>query len=389
MSADLSPGSGAGESIAAPAIVLLVSHLCPTLGLERAAIELARTLGSAAGVTVMSLGDDLLAAPCDLDIAALGPKRIGWRRLRSIPALRRYGRTASADAVYIAVGLWAAIPWLIAAPRQARRTVVWEHSLSVEKTASSRSLRILRLAAGRLYPRAWAVACVSDSLSTDVARLNATITTVTIPNAHPAVDERSLARRFNARTPGGARLLTVGSLSPTKNQQLAIRALAELPATFTLDIAGAGAERSALGTLTRRLAVSHRVRFLGHLDHRAMADAYRRADILVHPSLGETFGYVYVEAADEALPVVSLRHPVSAEMIPQLVPGAVFSGGPAELAAAVLAVRSDPPTRSAVLAARQLRANRMDPAAIRDRWLELLCAMGPTTTRASDHEVTR
>ena len=52
-----------------------------------------------------------------------------------------------------------------------------------------------------------------------------------------------------------------------------------------------------------------------------MAARYRDADILVHTSLGETFGFVYFEAADAALPVVSLDHRVARAFIPALVPG--------------------------------------------------------------------
>jgi glycosyltransferase involved in cell wall biosynthesis len=357
------------ESATTPRIVLVLSHLYPTLGLERAALELADLLAAGNRVEVVSLGDDH-AGPAGLSVTVLGPKRTGWHRIRSLPALRRYARSADPDTVYVAVGVWASIPWLLVAPRLAARTLIWEHSLSREKSASSRSLRLLQVLARLLFPRAAAVVCVGDVLARDIGDLSPRIRTTTINNAFPVVDEATLLGRLHARRTPGTRLLAVGSLTRTKNQEVALRALAALPEVFTLVIAGDGPERPRLEQLTLRLGLADRVSFLGQVAPSAMTAVYRDADILVHPSLGETFGYVYFEAADAGLPVVSLDHRVAREFIPALVPGALFSGGATELADQVLELTAGPTGLG--LEARTLRADRLNPDRVRAQWLAVM-----------------
>jgi glycosyltransferase involved in cell wall biosynthesis len=86
--------------------------------------------------------------------------------------------------------------------------------------------------------------------------------------------------------------------------------------------------------------------------------------------LGETFGYVYFEAADAGLPVVSLDHRVAREFIPALVPGALFSGGATELADQVLELTAGPTGLG--LEARTLRADRLNPDRVRAQWLAVM-----------------
>jgi glycosyltransferase involved in cell wall biosynthesis len=166
--------------------------------------------------------------------------------------------------------------------------------------------------------------------------------------------------------------LAAGSLTAVKNQQLALRALAELPQDFTLDIAGDGPHRARLQLLARQLQLGDRVRFLGRLEPSEMAARYRDADILLHTSLGETFGFVYFEAADSALPVVSLDHRVARAFIPALVPGTLSADRPTDLAARVLELSAAPPTMDVQLAARARRAAALDPLQIRATWLDLM-----------------
>jgi glycosyltransferase involved in cell wall biosynthesis len=151
-----------------------------------------------------------------------------------------------------------------------------------------------------------------------------------------------------------------------------LRALAELPRVFTLDIAGDGPYRARLELLARELQLGDRVRFLGRLEPSEMAARYRDADILVHTSLGETFGFVYFEAADTALPVVSLDHRVARAFIPALVPGTLSGARPTDLAARVLGLSAASPTGDVQLAARARRAAALDPLHIRATWLDLI-----------------
>jgi glycosyltransferase involved in cell wall biosynthesis len=354
-----------------PPVVFLVSHLHPTLGMERAALELARNLGACRAVRIVSLGDDHHQYD-GLHVTTLDRRRTGWRRVLSLPALLRYRRTADPRAVYVTVGLWASIPWLLVASTLTRRTLVWEHSLTRERVNATLTLRVLHLLAVLLFPRAAAVVCVSDALAADVKGISPRIRTATIDNGFPAVDEATLESRVRVRPPNGTRLLAAGSLTAVKNQQLALRALAELPQDFTLDIAGDGPHRARLELLARQLQLGDRVRFLGRLEPSEMAARYRDADILLHTSLGETFGFVYFEAADSALPVVSLDHRVARAFIPALVPGTLSADRPTDLAARVLELSAAPPTMDVQLAARARRAAALDPLQIRATWLDLM-----------------
>ena len=121
------------------------------------------------------------------------------------------------------MGLWASIPWLLVASTLARRTLVWEHSLTRERVDATWSLRVLHVLAVLLFPRAAAVVCVSDALAADVKRVSPRIRTTTIDNGFPVVDEETLESRVRARSPHGTRLLAAGSLTAVKNQQLALR----------------------------------------------------------------------------------------------------------------------------------------------------------------------
>jgi glycosyltransferase involved in cell wall biosynthesis len=93
-----------------------------------------------------------------------------------------------------------------------------------------------------------------------------------------------------------------GGLVPEKGIDVLLQAAAGLPVHgWSLTIAGEGAERVRLESLTSQLGVSDRVRFIGRVVSTEMPDFYRSLDVLVLPSLTrpnwkEQFGRVLVEA---------------------------------------------------------------------------------------------
>lgn len=116
--------------------------------------------------------------------------------------------------------------------------------------------------------------------------------------------DRAAARaRLGLGTPT---LLSVGHLIERKGHHLAIEALSQLPA-MTLLIAGDGPERGALETLSQRLGLADRVRFLGAVAHAALPEIYGAADILVLASSREGWANVLLEAMACGTPVVATR----------------------------------------------------------------------------------
>ncbi|APE29063.1 glycosyltransferase [Aurantiacibacter gangjinensis] len=102
---------------------------------------------------------------------------------------------------------------------------------------------------------------------------------------------------------GESLLATVGAFIPRKGQHFVIRALADLPDAH-LALVGAGPDRDALQTLAYECDVSHRVHFLGSLDHGALPVVLSAADAMVLPSASEGLANAWVEALACGAPLV-------------------------------------------------------------------------------------
>lgn len=176
--------------------------------------------------------------------------------------------------------------------------------------------------------------------------------------AHPGVD----TNLFDAAPehPWRWRLLYVGRLDERKGIDTAIAALAELPAETTLTVLGSGDDRyrAELRDLCARLGLADRVDFeLRPRDE--LAAAYAEADALLFPvRWAEPWGLVPLEAMAVGTPVVATGTGGSAEYLRDRENALVVGGqaGPAELAAAVRELASDPELR------RRLRANGLATA---------------------------
>lgn len=110
-------------------------------------------------------------------------------------------------------------------------------------------------------------------------------------------------------------IITVGRLSPEKDQATLIRAFARLKPQFPqarLTIVGKGPEEESLKALIEELGVSDVVLYGWH---HAPEELLVKSDVFVLTSTSEGFGVVLIEAMACGLPVVSTRCP----------------GGPAEI----------------------------------------------------------
>ncbi|HXH27026.1 MAG TPA: glycosyltransferase, partial [Candidatus Acidoferrum sp.] len=127
-----------------------------------------------------------------------------------------------------------------------------------------------------------------------------------LPNG---VSEQYLAIGRKAREPHfPLRLLFVGRLAAQKRVDRLIEALQRCTAPVELHIAGDGEERQALKSLVGQCNLRNVV-FHGALGGRALADMYRRCDVLVMPSDREGMSLVMLEAMAAGLPVIGSNVP--------------------------------------------------------------------------------
>lgn len=169
--------------------------------------------------------------------------------------------------------------------------------------------------------------------------------------------------------PWGGRLLYVGRYDPRKGIETAIRALADLEPTTTLEVQGTGdpIERDRLAALAADLGVDAQVEF-GAVDRTALVERYRAADAVVFPSeWEEPFGLVPLEGMACGTPVIATGVGGSGEFLVDGHNCVRFApGDPADLASAVRRLASDPGLRAHLVDQGLLTARYFDVEALTD-----------------------
>jgi glycosyltransferase involved in cell wall biosynthesis len=122
----------------------------------------------------------------------------------------------------------------------------------------------------------------------------------------PGVEPAPLADAVEA----GTRLLCVGSITPTKGQDLLIEALARIAdREWTCRLVGPLSRDAAHVAVVRGLVERHglgdRVEIAGPRTGPALDAAYAAADLLVLPSRAESYGMVVTEALARGIPVLA------------------------------------------------------------------------------------
>jgi D-inositol-3-phosphate glycosyltransferase len=181
--------------------------------------------------------------------------------------------------------------------------------------------------------------------------------------------------------PAGRLLLFVARIQPLKGGDVALAAFAELaPDLPDLRLAVVGGpsgpqgldEESRLHADATAPEVAGRVEFLGPLLPSRLADAYRSADALVLPSRSESFGMVAVEAQACGLPVVAARVGGLAYAVAHGESGFLVEGwDPADYAAALRTILTDPAAAGRLAAGAVAHAARYSWESTTDRLLEL------------------
>jgi glycosyltransferase involved in cell wall biosynthesis len=139
-------------------------------------------------------------------------------------------------------------------------------------------------------------------------------------------------------------ILVVGVLREMKGQAIAIEALAKLKKyskiPIHLDLCGAGPSYNELKLLCSKLSLIDNVTFHGDVED--VASYYEKSNIVVIPSLFESFGYVAVEAALMSRPVVASNCGGLNEVINDNETGFLFlTGSPCSLAKKIETVIQD------------------------------------------------
>lgn len=103
-------------------------------------------------------------------------------------------------------------------------------------------------------------------------------------------------------------VLFVGRVTPQKGLRYLIRALALVRRPARLIVVGDGYELPRIRALNEELGLSDRVEYAGILDREEVGRLYRRATVLVVPSVWpEPWGMVGPEAMASGLPVIAFR----------------------------------------------------------------------------------
>ena len=191
------------------------------------------------------------------------------------------------------------------AARLARRRLVWYvHDRISADYLPARTTSALR----------WAARHIPHQV---IANSRATLDTLgPIPTGHfaiayPGLDSQEFTLR-PSEAPPGPRIGMIGRISPTKGQDIFLRAAAEVVTTHPdaqFVVMGAvlfneGDFEKCVHAIADELALGDRVRFVGHVPD--VAGEMRRFTALVHASpVPEPFGQVVVEAMAAGVPVVA------------------------------------------------------------------------------------
>lgn len=110
---------------------------------------------------------------------------------------------------------------------------------------------------------------------------------------------------------GGAKLaVAVGRLTASKNLEILVRALTELPNWWLVLLGGGEAQRD-LERLAHELGVAERVRFMGRVGREAVDEWLLNCDAYVQPSWAEGLSLALLEAMARGIPVVASDIPAN------------------------------------------------------------------------------
>lgn len=205
-----------------------------------------------------------------------------------------------------------------------------------------------------------------------------------IPHGSPALTptDRSAARNRFGLNPSHWVVGFVGRLDPCKDLDFAFQAAAggSLGDRGRLLIVGHGPDRLRLEELSRRLGIADRVIWAG--EQSDTSAAYAAMDVMVLPSLYESFGLVILEAMAAGVPVIGRRRAVTREGIVLTANEELIEHGrtgflvdpfdPRSMAARLATLRDDPHLRRSMGAEARRRATSRGWSQVVNDYLRLI-----------------
>jgi glycosyltransferase involved in cell wall biosynthesis len=246
---------------------------------------------------------------------------------------------------------------------------------------ANRKLQIAHLALKPVTRRIWRsadhVVALSRALGALALRTDPGLVFSVI---HNGVDTELFRPPNPARTPVTERVrcIAVARLVERKGLADLLVAFRSLDAhRFSLEIVGSGNFEQELRALAGHLGLLERVHFTGALDHSAVADRYRHADLFTLPSWDESFGNAFAEALASGLPIVGsdvggipefVEHGSNGLLVPPK--------SPSSIAAAIRLLADDPPARERIARANRSKAlSQLSWAAVAARYLQVYASV--------------
>lgn len=159
--------------------------------------------------------------------------------------------------------------------------------------------------------------------------------------AEPLYHPSRLAPMLRSGEYGGY-VLSVGRIEAVKRVDLIVRALALVPGSVRLVIAGDGTQRANVERVAEDAGVSARVTFLGTVEDDELVKLYADALAVVYPPFDEDFGYVTLEAFLARKPVITCTDSGGPnEFVRDGVNGWICDPSPEALAAAIARAEAD------------------------------------------------
>lgn len=214
------------------------------------------------------------------------------------------------------------------------------------------------------------VVSVSTAGAAEIERRFGVRGVVVVPNAAPPAPAQAAGE---SRAGRAVRVLYVGGFDdPAKGGDTVVAALERLlrtDAAVEVDVAGPG---DAPGSLLRLARTDARVRWLGWLDEPAKDAAFRRADVVIFPSLTEGLPVALLEAMTYERAIVASRAGGMPEILTDgqdalLIP----VGDPDALVAAITRLADDPEERDRLGRAAVARTARLNDVEVTARLLAL------------------